>query len=1095
MQQPETDERGVGKDRSRVALVGAAAIGVVVVSSVLALHWRRPGNDLVARVADAAGAHRVVRARLTGGYSYAPCRVVANDDSLVTGLTCDDAPASAWPESRALGSVAEQLRAGAVQSEGRRHHATGSWSVIWRKPGAAVQELQEAARLEPKNAAIQADLGVAMLQRAELQQDPVAILGAFAATDSALALDPRNVEAMFNRALILEKLYLPDLARAQWKAYLAADRDSRWAAEARERLTLLEAPPRRWEDARTELASSLGAGDTATAERLVKQFAWRVRDDLRSGLTAWGREYNTSNANVDSIAAVSLALARVLAKTTGDPFWFDVAGDVLKAERQPDRTRARQIAEGLVAYDRGRSELNRFELDSARNSLDHAHTLLTAAGNAAAHLAAFDRARASYQGHSAGAYADARRRWRNVAATAPAEYRLLRALSTRNVGFIDQIESKLDLASASYGDAIAQGAGLVDPDLALRLRTDVALLAAQLRGDSAGWKEVYPGFRALPSFPGRPNDAQLVFHMGADLSWRRFPAVAALFQGEVARLAGTLNDSVFAMGAHILVADLLAQERRADEAVASLRMAEAYSRGIHDDSIKAVLHADADLVRGRMLLHDRPDSAVRVLRDVVDRYNNSRYVAEVGRAKLLLADAYVNARQFDSARVAFDEALAMIEQARAQLAYTEDRARFLDESRPIIDSVLTFHLSRSDTLDALDFFERMRARVLLERSMASAPNDNNRYRTVSTIRSGLDSATSIISYAVMDKEVVGWLVRRDGVWMRRVATREALEPVVDRFVRLVEGGTAGAEIEALSARLRKTLIDPFEDRIPEGSSVVIVPDKWLHFVPFAALFDTRRQRFLVQAYELAVAPSIRLFADAAARARVLSRAPSPSVLAVGNPAFDRAASSLPLLPGAEREAREVAQRYPRRRLLIGREATRRTFLEQIKSANIVHFAGHGVVSLDAPMFSQLMLAPDAERNEPGAVYAKDLFAMSLPATRLAILSGCQTAGGGLSATEGVSSLARSLLAAGVPAVIASLWAVDDESTASFFAAYHDDFSRSGQADGALRRTQMAWITRGDAWRTARTWAAFQMFGTVDTPGSGSYRKAERLAVK
>ena len=262
MRQRETDERGDRNDRSRVALIGAAVIGVIVVSSVLAWYRRLPANDLVARIADATGAHRVVRARLTGGYSYAPCRAFANDDSLVTGLTCTDAPASAWPESRAMGSVAAQLRAGAAaKTGGRRHHATGSWNVIWRNPSAAVQELEEAARLEPKNAAVQADLGVALLQRAELAQDPVAILAAYAATDSALTLDPRNVEAIFNRALILEKLYLPELARAQWKAYLAADRDSRWAAEARERLTALELPPPRWADAQTALASSLGAGD------------------------------------------------------------------------------------------------------------------------------------------------------------------------------------------------------------------------------------------------------------------------------------------------------------------------------------------------------------------------------------------------------------------------------------------------------------------------------------------------------------------------------------------------------------------------------------------------------------------------------------------------------------------------------------------------------------------------------------------------------------------------------------------------------------------------------------------------------------------
>ena len=55
MRQRETDERGDRKDRSRVALIGAAAIGVVVVSSVLAWYRRLPANDLVARIADATG--------------------------------------------------------------------------------------------------------------------------------------------------------------------------------------------------------------------------------------------------------------------------------------------------------------------------------------------------------------------------------------------------------------------------------------------------------------------------------------------------------------------------------------------------------------------------------------------------------------------------------------------------------------------------------------------------------------------------------------------------------------------------------------------------------------------------------------------------------------------------------------------------------------------------------------------------------------------------------------------------------------------------------------------------------------------------------
>src|SRR4029079_14174188 len=123
MRQRETDERRDRKGHSRRGLIGAAAIVVILVASILAAHTRLRANDLVARVADATGAHRVVRARLSGGYSYAPCRAVANADSLVSVLTCADAPTSTWPESPALNRVAARLRTGTAgqSSDGRRH--------------------------------------------------------------------------------------------------------------------------------------------------------------------------------------------------------------------------------------------------------------------------------------------------------------------------------------------------------------------------------------------------------------------------------------------------------------------------------------------------------------------------------------------------------------------------------------------------------------------------------------------------------------------------------------------------------------------------------------------------------------------------------------------------------------------------------------------------------------------------------------------------------------------------------------------------------------------------------------------------------------
>jgi CHAT domain-containing protein len=179
-------------------------------------------------------------------------------------------------------------------------------------------------------------------------------------------------------------------------------------------------------------------------------------------------------------------------------------------------------------------------------------------------------------------------------------------------------------------------------------------------------------------------------------------------------------------------------------------------------------------------------------------------------------------------------------------------------------------------------------------------------------------------------------------------------------------------------------------------------------------------------------------------------------------------------------------------LVVGADATRAAFLEAVQRANIVHFAGHGIVRPDAPLQSSLVLAPDDGRSH-GALYARELSQLRLPATRLAILSGCHTAAGQLSSTEGATSLARSFFGAGVPAVVASLWAVDDGLTSEFFASYHRGVSQGEDPVHALRRTQREWISRKpDRWESFPVWAAFQFYGA--TRVTDRSRATERVSL-
>src|SRR5215211_7160770 len=86
------------RGRSRTVVLSIATIGLVA-ASVLISSARGPVGASPSQIAGVVGAHRVVRARLSGGYAYAPCRAFPPNDRLVDGLVCDEPVPSSWPES------------------------------------------------------------------------------------------------------------------------------------------------------------------------------------------------------------------------------------------------------------------------------------------------------------------------------------------------------------------------------------------------------------------------------------------------------------------------------------------------------------------------------------------------------------------------------------------------------------------------------------------------------------------------------------------------------------------------------------------------------------------------------------------------------------------------------------------------------------------------------------------------------------------------------------------------------------------------------------------------------------------------------------
>jgi CHAT domain-containing protein len=96
-------------------------------------------------------------------------------------------------------------------------------------------------------------------------------------------------------------------------------------------------------------------------------------------------------------------------------------------------------------------------------------------------------------------------------------------------------------------------------------------------------------------------------------------------------------------------------------------------------------------------------------------------------------------------------------------------------------------------------------------------------------------------------------------------------------------------------------------------------------------------------------------------------------------------------------------------------------------------------------------------------------------TRVVILAACSTMAGRNTAVEGAPTVARSFVIAGVPAVVGTLWDVDDDEAATIVRPLHVELARGVRPEHALRDAQLAAI-RHDV--PPSQWAAFALVGNA-----------------
>ena len=153
----------------------------------------------------------------------------------------------------------------------------------------ALESLQKALTSRPDSADLEIDLAAAYFQRAEANPDRKIDYG-FAVQHLSVALQKRkdDLVALFNRAVIEDKLQLYDPAIQDWQQYLRLDPFGPWAEEARTRLQEVQ---KKKESKQASLNESLlNIHDVAalgSEVESIRELDGRVEDYLHNAVTEW----------------------------------------------------------------------------------------------------------------------------------------------------------------------------------------------------------------------------------------------------------------------------------------------------------------------------------------------------------------------------------------------------------------------------------------------------------------------------------------------------------------------------------------------------------------------------------------------------------------------------------------------------------------------------------------------------------------------------------------------------------------------------------------------------------------------------------------
>jgi len=327
----------------------------------------------------------------------------------------------------------------------------------------------------------------------------------------------------------------------------------------------------------------------------------------------------------------------------------------------------------------------------------------------------------------------------------------------------------------------------------------------------------------------------------------------------------------------------------------------------------------------------------------------------------------------------------------------------------------------------------------------------------------IDEDTAILEYFSTEDNLIVWIITKDSTVTRTIPlSRKELKNKIKHYREEIAVNMTAEKIKSdgwkvESQSLYNLLIEDMEKLLKGKSRLVIVPHRYLHYLPFSTLLNADGQ-YLIEKYEIVYLPSLNVLSYC--REKNTLKKDYLVAFEYGN--LNRHPYSP--LPDSIKEVNAIKKLYPHNEIYREQGMVKNVLTSGLNHGDIIHFATHGILDSHSPVFSKLVMADeDLEVHE--------IFDLKFSAY-LVTLSSCQTGLGELSEGDELTGFSRAFIYGGTPTVCVSLWNVSDKATADLMEKFYFYLKENSKSE-ALRLAEMDMIKK---YRHPFLWAPFVLIG-------------------